>query len=380
MVNDVAPPEDFALDSVHTGLLDCIQVNLAVLADHFHGPGTHLRLGAPLAFTWRPLPDGLPTVDPPLDEQLTRSTALLGLRVARRERVGRDKLLTALTERGGTHYVVADAYDLPWLPYHDHAHMDHSFLLAAGGDGWHVTDGYRIDTQWGPAVPCSRVLPEEELARIVSAEVIALEPDGLPAVAAVPPAPAVDADTVETYLAAYENHPDRARALDQLAVEAWLLARTRKLHAKYRALFAGDREETEAEGAHLRAWDKVVEQTYLAHRRVSRGRAEPPGVVNRLRDVLMADPTVFGAGLAVPEGSAADALRRQVAAVASAVLGVPEGELLAGAAFDSFTSFSSFRLVEIIERVESALDREIDPDDLVPENLRRVDDLCRLVR
>lgn len=57
-------PEHFDFDSVHTGLLDCVQVNLAVLADHHHGAGTHLRAGAALDFrTWK-RPDGLPTVEP----------------------------------------------------------------------------------------------------------------------------------------------------------------------------------------------------------------------------------------------------------------------------------------------------------------------------
>ncbi|SER13147.1 hypothetical protein SAMN04487983_1011142 [Streptomyces sp. yr375] len=384
----VAAPEQYALASVHTGLLDCIQVNLAVLADHVHGPGTHLRLGAQLRFAWWPLADGLPTADPPLASQLAMAADQLGLRVTRRERLPGDRMFASPTERGGTHYVVADAYDLPWLPYYDHAHMEHSFLLAAGPDGWHVTDAYRIDTQWGPAVPGTWVLAREELARITSAEVITLEPADLAPLSGLPPASTLDADAVESYLTAYQKHFDRARALEQLAAETWLLARARKLHTKYRALFTGRDEQTEAEERQLRAWDKVVELTYLAHRRVSRGRAEPAGVVDRLREALAADRTVFGAEApapapaltsTAPRSTADETLRRRVAAVAGAVLRVPEADLLAGAAFDSFPSFSSFRLVEIIEAVETALERELDPDRLIPENLRRVDDLCRIL-
>ncbi|MDC7340488.1 phosphopantetheine-binding protein [Streptomyces lydicus] len=78
--------------------------------------------------------------------------------------------------------------------------------------------------------------------------------------------------------------------------------------------------------------------------------------------------------------AAEDALRRRVAAVAGAVLGVPPAALLDGSPFDSFASFSSFRLIEIIERLESELGTEFDADDLVPANLRRVDDLCRIAR
>ncbi|MCK7622624.1 acyl carrier protein [Streptomyces sp. RS10V-4] len=372
------------LSSVRTGLLDCIQANLAVLADHHHGPGAHLRFGAPLGLRFWPGPDGgPPTVDPPLTEQLATLPPLAGLRVVRHARLTPAEL-RAEAAGGGVRYVVADAYRLPWLPYHGRAHMPHSFLLSAGPGGWQITDAYRNETEWGPATPGHWVLPEEDLPGIGTAEVTELAPDTLPPPAALPPAADVDPAAVDSYLAAYDACPDRATAIRRLTVETWLLARTRKLHATYRALYAGraDGPEPGPEADHLRAWDKVVEQTYLAHRRVARGRAEPPGVLDRLRAVLTADRTVFGA---VPEPAAPtaaddDALRRTVADVAADVLGVPAGALLGGAPFDSFPAFSSFRLVEIIERLESALDRELDADELIPENLRRVDDLCRIAR
>ncbi|MDC7340487.1 hypothetical protein PQR15_33600 [Streptomyces lydicus] len=152
-------PEQFDLGSVHSGLLDCIQVNLAVLADHHYGPGAHLRLGARLDFGSWAGADGLPTVDPPLTVQLTTATGLLGLRVASRERLTRGELLAALRKDGGVRYAVADAYLLPWLPYHRRAHMEHSFLMAAGPDGWHITDAYRSDTAWGTATPATGCSP-----------------------------------------------------------------------------------------------------------------------------------------------------------------------------------------------------------------------------
>ncbi|MEU9119876.1 hypothetical protein AB0C96_08440 [Streptomyces sp. NPDC048506] len=380
-------PEPLEFGSVHSGLLDCIQVNLAVLADHHYGAGAHLRLGAPLGFRAWEGTGGLPTVDPPLAEQLAVASDLLGLRVVRQRRMAREEMFRTLRTAGGVRFVVADSFQLPWLPYHRTAHMEHSFLLAAGPDGWHVTDAYRSETAWGTAAPGHWMLSEEELAGIESAEVVELAPAGVRPISALPPAQAVDQAAVAAYLDAYDACPDRARAVEQLTAETWLLARARKLHATYRALFARRADETEAERQHLRAWDKVVEQTYLAHRRLSRGRAEPPGVVDRLRDVLTADRTVFGpapTGPAAADGPAAappeDALRRRVAAVAAAVLGVDTAALLDGAPFDSFASFSSFRLIEIIERLESELDREFDADQLVPENLRRVDDLCRIAR
>ncbi|MEU9111698.1 acyl carrier protein [Streptomyces sp. NPDC048483] len=373
-------PEHFGLDSVHSGLLDCIQANLAVLADHHHGPGTHLRLGAPLTFRSREGADGLPTVDPPLAQQLHRAPELLGLTVVRQERMAAGGLLARLRADGGVRYVVADAFTLPWLPYHGHAHMEHSFLLAAAPGGWQITDAYRSETHWGPAAPGRWVLPEADLAAVEEADVVELAPAGSRVAPAPAPTLSVDDGAVAAYLGAYDDCPHRAQAVERLTAETWLLSRARKLHARYRAHFAGRAEVTEAEREHLRAWDKVVEQTYVAHRRVSRGRAEPPGIVDRLRDVLAADRTVFGAPPAAAPAVPDDALRHRVAALAGDVLGVDGAALLDGAPFDAFASFSSFRLIEIIERLEDELGRELDADALVPENLRRVDDLCRIAR
>ncbi|MFE2375746.1 acyl carrier protein [Streptomyces sp. NPDC059398] len=372
-------PGPFGFAGVHTGLLDCVQVNLAVLADHHHGAGTHLRAGARLEFrTWERA-EGLPTVEPPPDEQLSTQPALLGLGMVRRERLSGAGLAAAVADRGGTHYVIADSFRLPWLPYHRQAHMEHSFLLTAGPDGPHITDAYRSETTWGPATPGHWVLSDAELADIGPAVVVEFAAGELPPLAALPPVLTADEDAVREYLGAYERWPDRARAVEQLTVETWLLARGRRLHAKYRELFSGGTGTSEAEEAQLRAWDKVVEQTYLAHRRVSRGRAEPPRLVERLREVLTADLELHAAPSAVP-AAPDEALRGRVAAVAGAVLGVPEGELLAGAAFDAFPSFGSFRLIEIIERLEDDLGTEFAAADLVPENLRGVDDLCRIIR
>lgn len=123
-------------------------------------------------------------------------------------------------------------------------------------------------------------------------------------------------------------------------------------------------------------------------RRVVRGRGEPAGVVRRLGELLDADREAFGGLVATPRkpttvhsGAVGDeSLRRSVASVVSAVLGVPDARLLDGAEFTALPRFSSFRLVEIIERLEGELGVELDPADLVPENLHRVDDLCRIVR
>ncbi|MGJ5763279.1 acyl carrier protein [Streptomyces galbus] len=345
-----------------------------MLADHFHGPGTHLRLGARLDLPLHPLPDGLPTADPTLDARLTADAPLVGLRPVGRRRLAAAALLAQAARRPGVHYVVADSYHLPWLPYYGNAHMDHSFLLTAGPAGWHITDAYRIETRWGAAEPGEHVGDEQALRGIGTAELVTFAPAPLE-----PAEPSVADFDPEPYVTAYATWPDRLRALEQLSAETWLLARARKLHAAYRARCAGRPGPTEAERAHLAAWDKLVKQTYLAQRRVALGRPEPAGAADRLAELLAADHAVFTADALAASG-AGDELRSAVARMVADVLGVPQAELLDGTPLDYFPSFTSFRLIEIIDRIESDLGLELDADELIPEKLRRVDDFCRIVR
>lgn len=344
------------------GLLDCIQVNLAVLADAAHGAGTHLLLGERVVFRAWPGEANLPTVDPPLDEQL-RAARAIGLTVVRRQRgTGADIANSGMAQ--GVRYIVADAFELPWLPYHRNAHMPHSFLLTSEADRWYAVDAYQNETRWGAAAPGLWELGDEELRRISSADIFELAP--------VDPEPTRHQDSatpVDDYLAAYRDCPDRVRALERLTAETWLLARSRKLHARFRQRASGP---PELAAEHLRSWDHVVEQIYLAFRRVSRGHPEPPGVLDRLAAVLADDATVF----APPP----EATRSRIAHLVGAVLGVPTSGLIDGTAFDTYPTFGSFRLVEIIESIEDEFAVEIPAELLVPEKLRTVDDLHDCVR
>lgn len=62
-------------------LFDCLQVNLAVLADRWHGAGTHLGLGAVLRFAPVTGPDGLPTVARTVEQHLADARSALGIEV-----------------------------------------------------------------------------------------------------------------------------------------------------------------------------------------------------------------------------------------------------------------------------------------------------------
>ncbi|MFF4948457.1 acyl carrier protein [Streptomyces chattanoogensis] len=366
-----------ALSHIRADVLDCVQSNLAVLADHFHGTGTHLRLGSKLSSRWYPGDDDLPTVDPPLAEGLDEAERALHLTVRGRESATGGEL-GAHIEPGGLRYAVADAYEMPWLPYHGRQRMAHSFLLIApaSADGaWSVADAYDNDTQWGPAKPGSWSLTAGELAGLSRVELFDIGPGP-----GTPPLPRhrIEHVPVDGYLAAFEAGRDRERVLHRMTGDIWLLARSRRLHA----LFTADGAPDEDTAHHLENWDKLATQVYVTYRRVARGRPEPAGTVARLAELLEADRKIFpapdeaGGVSGEPEG-----LRQRVAAEVAAVLDTDASVLLGGDGdLTAIAGFTSFRMVDIIDRLEARLAVEFDSDALVPENLRSLDGLCRIVR
>jgi acyl carrier protein len=351
-------------------LFDCVQVNLAELADRLHGAGSHLAMGRVLRFWPRPGADGLPTVEPTVDSQVAESADLLGLRVTRRARIAAvDEL-----EPGPGCYAVADAYHLPWVPYHGKEHLQHSFLAEPDGDGVTVVDGYHNDTPWGAARPGRWPLSRAELAEVLPEGALTYE-----ITAADRPAdrtPLVQLADAGTYVAAYADFPDRVRALRGLTLQTWLLTRSRRLHAA--AMGIG----TEAVQAHLAEWDALAKQVYLASRRVAAGREEPRSVFARLADCLAADHTAFDTTTAptkstVDSGEVPPAVRESVTSVIRTVLGA--GPAAGDRTLGDIPGFSSFRMMEIVERLESDLGVEFAAEDLVPEKLTHVDGLCRAV-
>lgn len=365
-----------ALSGVRAELLDCVQSNLAVLADHFHGAGTHLRLGSKLSSRWWPGADALPTVDPPVEEELAEAERALGLAVGERTTTTGAQLDRLGIAPGRIRYALADAHEMPWLPYFGQQHMAHSFLLIApdGPNGpWTVVDAYDNDTQWGAAKPGSWTVTGADLAALTRLDLydITARPD-----LAARPEPRIDHVPMADYLAALDQATDRERALHRLTGDTWLLARSRRLHA----LFAADGGTLdEATAHHVEGWDKLVTQAYVTYRRVVRGRPEPAGTVARLAELLEADRRIFPAPAAAAPGPAA--LRDRIALVVGPVLDADPALLSTGDGdLAALPGFTSFRMVDIIDRLEAQLDLEFDADDLVPENLRSMDGLCRIVR
>ncbi|KUN76063.1 hypothetical protein AQJ64_39935 [Streptomyces griseoruber] len=363
-------------------LFDCLQVNLAVLADRWHGAGTHVRLGATLHFRPEIGANGLPTVARSVEQHLADARSVLGIAVRALHRTP----ATAGIPLAEGCYVVSDAYHLPWIPYFQQRHMAHSFLAEADGtDDVSVVDGYHNETPWGSARPGLWTLPAQVFrAAVPSPALVAeLEPAAEGPGAAAAALDLAGPEAVDAYVDAYARHPDRTAALSQLTLETWFLARSRRLHAAFRARF-GPSPDT-AVDAHLQAWGALTEQTYLAVRRVERGRTEPPALLPRLREQLHADGVVFGSAPAAGElagspGARGAELRGTVAGVAAAVLGTAAEPLLNGQLLSEVPRFSSFRIVEIVERLEEELHFEFDADDLVPENLHDIDAICAIVR
>ncbi|MGI5439236.1 acyl carrier protein [Streptomyces shenzhenensis] len=360
-----------------THLFDCVQVNLAAVAERWHGPGTGSRLGALLRFAPSPGPDGLPTVEssPPVQFELAERALGLVVRPARHVRI------EDLTPGEGC-FVLADAHHLPWVPYHGRQHIEHSFLLVARDtETFTVEDHYDNETPWGSARPGTWRLSRDLLPGLPDCTLaVQLSPGTLPK----DPGPRLErAADPQTYARAYAEHPDRAAALRQLTLETWLLARSRGLHAAYLAR-RGRAEPRVAD--QVAAWRALAEQAFLASRRVARGRPEPGGLTDRLARLLRADTDVFGGPSAGPEpaaaptGHGAEADRRAVAATVAGVLGTDPSALLSGTRLPDVPGFSSFRLAELIDRLEDELGIEFDGDDLTPENFQDVDAVCRIAR
>ncbi|BCJ67438.1 acyl carrier protein [Polymorphospora rubra] len=393
------------LDGLRADLLDCLQVNLAAVADRAAGPGAHLALGAPLRFVTTAGPLGLPVLTASVERRLDEAAGLLGLRVDRRWTGVSGADLRELARDHGPLYVVGDAFTMPWLPYAGHEHMEHSFLLADAGPQCVVADGYHNSTRWGDARPGVWRLPAADLdAAVPAATAMTLTVAAAPEVdrAAVLRENAADLAAAQT---AVDDYLDRIRAragepavAAQIVLDVWLLGRSRALHAAWLAATAThppDAAATDPPGdrtgelaAHADSWLALAGQSYVAMRRAARGGAFPAAVLDRYAELLHTDVVLAGrlvAGAAAPPPSADGVvgpaavdparIRAVLAAEFGAVLGL-EPEAVAGRPLRELPRYNSFRLVDVIERAEERLGVQLDPDDLTVTALRDLDSLC----
>jgi hypothetical protein len=361
------------LPGLRADALDCLQTTFALVADHAHGPGSHLALGTRLGFA---------RTEPSLDDRLAEARALLGLRVVTREADLRGPELRRLAAGLGPLYVVADAYDLWWVPYAGHSHMAHSFLLTETADGWAVVDAYRNDTEWGEARPgVWEVSPEQlDAAARHGAVAVAVSAGGRPrldvaaALAANVARLEVAAPDIERRVAEMQEGIGDAAALERLVLEVWLLGRERALHAAWLESLAPPPVAARAAAEHVEAWQQLAAQAYVALHRARRGRPASLALAEELRRLLAAD-------LALARRLAGDRDTSVRAAVLGAIrntLDVDDLAIEVAPTLRDLPGFSSLRLVEVIERVERRLGVDPLADGITAGDLRDVDALCRL--
>lgn len=268
-----------ALPTVTPKAYDCVQSNLALLANVSRGPEAALRLGRHLVVVARPLGNGLCTLDPEPEAEVDRCERLLGISAGRRSAVPAGRLADHVVAARGVCYAVGDAFDMPWLPYHGRVRMSHGFLVGAGHDESTavVVDAYDNRTEWGPAVPGWWRLPWAALAFPVQLWTQWT-------VVAVPsPRSQVERRNVAAYVAALRAHEDRVRSWEQLAVDTWLLARRHRLFA----LAHEDDADLSSPAREAAArCEGLATEVFLGLRRVRQGRRESSAVIDEMEQVL----------------------------------------------------------------------------------------------
>jgi acyl carrier protein len=357
------------LETLRADALDCVQANLAAVADRHGGAGAHLELGAALRFDTEPRPDGVPRVARSVPYRLAAAHDLLGLRVARRWDGVDGPRLRALVSEAGPLLVIADAHGLAWTPYAGRQHTEHTFVLAAPGT---VVDAYHDETPWGPCRPgVWRVCATELDAMVPSATGLLLGTDPVaprPGVlAANARAMAAAGPAIDAYLEAH-----RAGG-NGLVLDIWLLGRSRLLHAAWLARRGQPSAQLEV---HTRAWLALATQSYVAWLRARRTGALPATVIAELGRLLHEDVAIAARLAALHRPSDESAVRAAVRATIQEVLRVDEPTVVTARTLRELPNYNSLRLVEIIERVESRLNVALDDGDLTPQALESADALC----
>ncbi|MEU4559504.1 BtrH N-terminal domain-containing protein [Actinoplanes sp. NPDC023936] len=285
---------DTVLGTVDGAVLDCVSGPLAALLVHAGVQDPHPSL----AEDWEAVPaapdGGLPRFDLPPADLDERVAARTGLRPVWHRSGGPAEARDAWRRRDAV-LVLGDAFALPWLPYFGHARMSHGFVVT-GQDDTAVTiaDPYDNVTEWGKAAPTVTTIAVPELDAAVTAadgsvRWAALEPAGAPrpvpageriAANARQIRAAIDGGVFDRFLTAHRELT--AEQVDNLALQTWLLARSRRLHARW---LADDRFTEDV----VTAWDRAQQAAYLAVRRVRRGRPAPDAVLDRIRAAARAE-------------------------------------------------------------------------------------------
>ena len=370
---------DAVLSGVRAEALDCLQSTVAAVADEAHGSGTHLALGSRWRFPSRGA-DGTVGVQPSVAERMAQAEEVLGIAVGQPQGPAGPAELRRLAGAGPV-YVVAEAYDLQWLPYSRatvrYREMPHSFLIEQTGSGYTVVDAYYADTEWGRARPHAWTMEASELDKAVQGKGIAIRMTAGP-----PPAPDHASAMRENAIAAREAGPvieeylDTARetlyqpeGIERLVLDIWHLCRERLLAT----IWLGEHEAATAAERTAHAWQQLAAQSYLASRRARRGARPNLALIDDMGTLLRADAAL----LAELGGAPTAAIENTVRQVLGSTLGLAPESLRMDSTLRTLPGFDSFRLVEIIDRLEGQLGLGF-PADVPAADLADVAGLCRV--
>lgn len=380
------------LAGLHTRALDCLQTSFALLADHAHGTGSHLALGAPYGFRTRASGD-LVGVEATPDDRAAEATDLLGLHVdARWIRLDGPRV-RRLARSGTPLYLTADAYDLPWCPYAGHEHMRHSFLCDVSDAGATIIDAYDNDTAWGPARPgVWHLTPDEfDAALAGGAHILAVDAGPLPRID-VPATLAENAERsrraeprIDRFLATARSQVVSVAGLRRFVLDVWLLGRERLLHAEWlTSVRPAARPDLASQSER---WQQLASRSYLALRRAAQGRPADPGIVDGLAELIGANAETLTAladaernppATGAEPATGPEPVRDVVLHALRESLPVDAAGISASATLRDLPGFNSFRLVDVIDRVERDLGVRLPDNAIAAADLRDVDSLCAM--
>lgn len=379
---------DAVLAGIRADALDCLQSTVAIIADEAHGTGAHLALGCRWRFPARDQ-DGVVGVQPSVSERTTQAAEVLGLSVGEPHGPLGSPQLRGLADTAPV-YVVAEAYDLRWLPYARattrYREMPHSFLLESGPDGYTVVDGYYADTEWGRARPSVWTLSAAELDRAIEGEGTAVR------MAAAGPAPRVDPAVVmasnamtakaagpeiEAYIESARAALHRPEGIERLVLDIWHLCRERLLYTAWLdTVGLGESVQAAAAGA-AQAWQQLAAQSYLASRRSRRGGPPNVALVEDMARLLHSDAALMATLFEMVPAAGPASVAEAVLEALAATLHLDPAEIDPTSTLRSLPGFDSFRLVQVIDRAEARLKVEF-PADASAADLADVAGLCRL--
>jgi acyl carrier protein len=374
------------LAGLRADALDCLQSTVAAIADEAYGPGCHLALGC----RWRfPVPDadGRVGVQPSVAERLTQARDELGFEVG--PALGPVDS-AGLRELAGTApvYVVAEAYDLHWLPYARatvrYREMPHSFLLERNGGGYTLVDAYYADTQWGRARPAVWQLSAAEFDEAmagpgtgfrVSAGALPPSADRDQVLAANALVAKAAGPRIDSYAETTLASLSRPGGIERLVLDIWHLCRERLLYA----VWLGDHPAAADARQAVEAWQQLAGQSYLASRRALRGAAPNAALVTDTARQLHADAALMisMAGSATEPVVDPAAISQAVLDEIAQVLRIDRSGVLPDVPLRALPGYDSFRLVEIVFRIENLLGLTF-PDDAPAADLVDPAGLCRL--